>query len=250
KYVGARLGAQLAGAPQTVKKHIGFALYPMAALSLGLVTLTKNDSSFSQYASLINSIILTAIIFFDFLGPICTTWVLKKAGEINKDRLRLLDFLQEEFIIVNMKSKDKWESLDELTEFLYKTHRCRSISLKKLKEVVRAREKDMSTGIGNNIAIPHAIIEGGPRIQGVIGVSKEGIEFESLDGKPVNIIILIATPKEHYKYHLKALATISRIFGHNQQIKNQIIEANSAEEIFEIFQKEEVDQMNPFFEEM
>ncbi len=250
KFTGARLGAFFAGSSQTVRNNIGYALFPMAALALGLVTLTQYEPSFHQYARQINSIALTAIIVFDFLGPVCTSWVLKKTGEVNKDRLRLLDFLQEEYITLDLDNVDKWEALDRLTELMHRTHDINSVTLDQLKEGVKKREREMSTGIGNNIAIPHAIIEGGPTIQGVIGVSRKGIEFESLDGKPAHIIILIATPKEHYKYHLKALATISRIFGHNHQIKNQIIEANSAEEVFEILQNEEVDQMNPFFEEM
>ncbi len=250
KFTGARLGAVIAGSANTIKNNIGYALFPMAALSLGLVTLTQNEPSFHQYAKEINSITLTAIIVFDFLGPLCTSWILKKTGEVNKDRLRLLDFLQEEYIMLDLENMNKWETLDKLTELMHKTHHIRSISLQKLKEGVKKRESEMSTGIGNNIAIPHAIIEGGPTIQGVIGVSRKGIDFESLDDKPVHIIILIATPQKHYKYHLKALATISRIFGHNQQIKNQIIESKSAEEVFEILQNEEIDQMNPFFEDM
>ncbi|OQX70927.1 MAG: hypothetical protein B6D62_03185 [Candidatus Cloacimonas sp. 4484_275] len=125
----------------------------------------------------------------------------------------------------------------------------REISLEDLKKSIVEREKEISTGIGDNLAIPHAIIEGGPKIRGVIGISRKGINFESIDGQPVHIIVLIATPKKNYDLHLHVLANIAKIFGHNPEIKNRLVQAKSPEEVFEILQSEEVENLNPFFEE-
>ncbi len=105
------------------------------------------------------------------MGPIFTGQALKRVGEADKDRIRLLEFLQEEFIMINLDNNDKWEALDILTEFLFRTHKCKEyMTLDELKNSVHERENEISTGIGNNIAIPHAIIKGGPRIMGVIGI--------------------------------------------------------------------------------
>ncbi|MBT4575317.1 MAG: PTS transporter subunit EIIA [Candidatus Cloacimonetes bacterium] len=243
------LGAYLAKSTMTIKKWIGISLYPIAGVAIGLILLIENSKFLHEYSSQITAIVLTAVVVNELLGPIFTKKAIIKAGEEHKNRLRLMDFLQEEYIVINMEADDKWEALDKLAVFLHRSHKIREITLANLKKSIVKREMDISTGIGENLAIPHAIIDGGPKIQGVIGVSKKGIPFESIDGKPVNIIILIATPKENYDLHLHVLANIAKIFGHHPEIKEQIIRAKSPEEVFEILQAEEIEALNPFFEE-
>lgn len=249
KTIAPTIGAYLAGSTLTIRKWIGISLYPIAGVAIGLVFLIENDVFLQQFATQITAIILTAVVINELLGPIFTGTALKKAGEEHKDRMRLLDFLQEEFIKIDLAAKDKWEALDELAIFLYKTHKIHEISLPELKESIFNREKEISTGLGDNLAIPHAIIEGGPKIRGVIGISQKGIPFESLDDKPVHIIFLIATPKKNYDMHLHVLANIAKIFGHHPHIKDRIIKAKTSAEVFEILQAEEVEKLNPFFED-
>lgn len=225
-------------------------MFPIAGLAIGLVMLCANSTFLDAYSSQITAIVLTAVVVYELIGPIFTGQALKRSGETDKDRIRLLEFLQEEYILINMRSTDKWAAVDRLTEFLHRTHKCKEyISLEDFKESVHQREKEVTTGIGNNIAIPHAIIQGGPRIMGVIGIAPGGIDFDSIDGKPVNIIIMIATPQESYDLHLNVLAHVARIFGHHKLIKERLLEARSPAEVFEILQSEEVERLNPFFEE-
>jgi mannitol/fructose-specific phosphotransferase system IIA component (Ntr-type)/Kef-type K+ transport system membrane component KefB len=248
KFIAPTAGAYMAGTSQTIKKNIGISLFPLAGLAIGLVLILEHDPAFRGIYLQINTIVLTAVVFYELVGPIFTGLAIKRAGEKGKNRLRLLDFLQEEYIKVDIESDNKWDALDEMCDFLYKTHRSRDVSLEDLKKGVIEREKEISTAIGSNIAIPHAVIEGGPQIQGVIGISKKGLEFESLDGEPTHIVILIATPKEHYELHLKVLATVAKIFGHNPRIKELLIDAKTPERVFEILQHDDVDDLNPFFE--
>lgn len=243
------IGAYFAGSTKTIKKWIGIALYPFAGVAIGLVLIVENNNFFDEYSAHITAVVLTAVVINELLGPIFTGLAIKKSGEEHKNRIRLMDFLQEEFIKVDCEAKDKWEALDTLAAFMHKTHKMDDISLVDLKKSIVERENDISTGIGGNLAIPHAIIEGGPKIQGVIGVSRKGIEFDSLDDKPVHIIILIATPKQNYDLHLKVLANIAKIFGHHPHIKDQIIKSKSPEEVFEILQTEEIESLNPYFED-
>ena len=70
-----------------------------------------------------------------------------------------------------------------------------------------------------------------------------------IDCKPAHIVVLIATPKNSYDLHLNALQTVAKIFGKNPDIKNQIIKCKSSEEVFEILQDEDIEKLNPFFEE-
>jgi fructose PTS system EIIBC or EIIC component len=249
KTLAPTLGAFLAGSTQTIKKNIGLSLYPIAGVAIGLVLLIENDVFLGQYSAEITVIVLMAVVVNELLGPIFTGIAIKRSGEDHKNRLRLMDFLQEEYVLINIQADDRWKALDDLAEFMYKTHKMVDVPIAELKKSIVQREKDISTGIGDNLAIPHALISGGPRIRGVIGVSRTGIEWDSIDEKPVHIIFLIATPKGHHELHLHVLANIAKIFGHHPHIKEQIIKAKTSEEVFEILQAEEVDELNPFFED-
>jgi len=249
KTLAPAIGAYLAGSTKTIKKNIGLSLYPIAGVAIGLVLLIENDAFLGQYAAEITVIVLMAVVVNELLGPIFTGFAIKRSGEDHKNRMRLMDFLQEEYVLIDIQADDRWKALDVLADFMFKTHKMGAVSISDLKESIFQREKDISTGIGDNLAIPHALIEGGPRIRGVIGVSKTGIEWDSIDGKAVNIIFLIATPKGHHELHLHVLANIAKIFGHHPHIKDQIIKSKTSEEVFEILQAEEVDELNPFFED-
>jgi mannitol/fructose-specific phosphotransferase system IIA component (Ntr-type) len=216
------IGAYMAGSTQTIKKWIGISLYPIAGVAIGLVLLIENNAFLNKYSTEITAIVLTAVVVNELLGPIFTGLAIKKSGEEHKNRMRLMDFLQEEYIKINLDARDKWDALDQMAQFLFKTHKI--------------------------IELTHAIVEGGPKIRGVIGISKTGIPFESIDDKPVNIVFLLATPRKNYDLHLHVLANIAKIFGHHPHIKDQIIHARSPEEVFEILQAEEVEELNPFFE--
>jgi hypothetical protein len=174
------LGAYLAGSTQTIKKWIGISLYPIAGVAIGLVLLIENNAFLSKYSTEVTAIILTAVVVNELLGPIFTGLAIKKSGEEHKNRIRLMDFLQEEYIKINLDARDKWDALDQMAQFLFKTHKIIELTLPELKESIYNREKEISTGIGYNLAIPHAIVEGGPKIRGVIGISKTGIPFENL----------------------------------------------------------------------
>ncbi|MDP8267690.1 MAG: PTS sugar transporter subunit IIA [Candidatus Tenebribacter davisii] len=249
KTIAPTLGAYIARSTKTIKRWIGISLYPIAGVAIGLILLIENSSFLHEYSGQITSIVLAAVVINELLGPIFTKKAIIKAGESHKNRIRLMDFLQEEYITIDLKAKDKWDALDKLAVFLHRSHKIHEISLNELKRSIIKREKDISTGIGGNLAIPHAIIDGGPKIRGVIGISKTGIPFDSIDDLPVNIMILIATPTKNYDLHLNILANIAKIFGHHPEIKDQIIKSKSPEEVFEILQAEEVENLNPFFED-
>jgi len=249
KFLAPTIGAYLANATKTVSKGIGISLYPLAGLAIGLTMYIESVPVFKWFSGTITAIVLTAVVIFELLGPIFTKRALTKAGETHKNRLRLMDFMQEEYIKIGVKNTDKWKVLEELTEFLYKSHHMKHLNLDKLKKGVVARETEISTGIGGGIAIPHVVVEDGPKIMGIIATCKSGIDFESLDDKPVKIIILIATPEEHYNLHLKVMGSVAKIFGNNAYIRDMIIDANTPEEVFEILQHEEIDELNPYFED-
>jgi PTS system nitrogen regulatory IIA component len=96
----------------------------------------------------------------------------------------------------------------------------------------------MSTGIGQGIAIPHGKTDQLQDLCGVLGISRSGIEYDALDGKPVHVVFLLLAPLDSAGPHIRALqqiATLMKDAGFSQRLR----EAKSAGEIFRIMQNEE-----------
>ena len=136
--------------------------------------------------------------------------------------MKITDILKKDHIIADLISHDKKSVLDELSSFLKDKG---EISNKEnLLVALIEREKLGSTGIGENVAIPHAKISEIDKIITVFARSQNGVEFESLDQKPVNFIYLILAPENSTGQHLKALARISRLFK-NPSVRESILRA-------------------------
>ncbi|MCM8769579.1 MAG: PTS sugar transporter subunit IIA [Candidatus Omnitrophica bacterium] len=123
--------------------------------------------------------------------------------------MKIVDFLTEDSVVIDMKSTEKESSLDELLSVLEKSGRIKN--RKKILEALLEREKLGSTGIGQGIAVPHAKTDQVENLVGALGISQKGVQFEALDGEPVNIIFLVLAPSSATGIHLKALAKIARL---------------------------------------
>ncbi|GHT37811.1 PTS sugar transporter subunit IIA [Endomicrobiia bacterium] len=145
-------------------------------------------------------------------------------------------FLDQSTIVVDLKSTDKKSIITELVDVLKNTKK-----LMKPDEILNAvleREKLGSTGIGQGVAIPHGktnVLDGHI---GVLGISRNGVEFNSLDGELVHIIFILVGPAEVAEQHLKALSRISKLFR-SKLLRENIIKAKTAEEVAEIIEREE-----------
>lgn len=147
-----------------------------------------------------------------------------------------MDFLYSEAICIDLKSQDKKGAITELVDMLSKSKK-----MKKPSEVIDAileREKLGSTGIGQGVAIPHGKTNAVTEQIGAFGISQKGVEFNSLDGEPVNLIFLLVGPVEVAGQHLKALARISRLFK-DKFFRQSLKEAKSTEDIIKIIEKED-----------
>ena len=150
--------------------------------------------------------------------------------------MKITDILKKEHIIKDLNSCDKKNVLDELSSFL--EDKGEITSKENLLVALIEREKLGSTGIGENVAIPHAKISEIDKIITVFGRSKNGVEFESLDQKPVNFIFLVIAPENSTGQHLKVLARISRLFK-NSSLRESVLSANEADQIYSILVDED-----------
>ena len=150
--------------------------------------------------------------------------------------MKITDILKKEHIIGNLVSTDKESTLDELSSFLKDKG---MVSNKEtLQSALMEREALGSTGIGENVAIPHAKISAIDQIVTVFGRSIKGIEFDSLDKEPVHFIYLVLAPMNSSGQHLKVLARISRLLK-NKPLRESIISATEANQIYAIIADED-----------
>lgn len=143
----------------------------------------------------------------------------------NKDRIRL-----------HLNDMTKEQALRELVDQLIRT-----TGMERGDEILRVvmdREKAMSTGISHGIAIPHGKIDNLDGIAGVIGISDNGINYDSLDNEPTRIIFLFISNKSKYEEHLMMLNKIS-VIALNEKFRSEILKAKDPESANLILKKYE-----------
>ena len=149
--------------------------------------------------------------------------------------MKILDILKKESIIADLKSTDKKGILEELvftiTQFV-------QINKDVIVKVLIERERLGSTGIGGGIGIPHGKLSNIDSLVLAFGLSKKGIDFDSIDGKPTHIFFLIITPENSTGLHLKLLARISMILK-NDLFKQKLLNAANTDEIYDIIKEDD-----------
>lgn len=149
--------------------------------------------------------------------------------------MKILDVLYKETILDDLKSHDKKSVLDELVA---PVARIAGINHENILRVLMERERLGSTGIGDGIGIPHGKLKDLESLVLGFGLSRKGIDFESMDGRPTHIFFLLITPENSTGLHLKLLARISRILK-NEPFKERLLNAADRDEIFSIIQEED-----------
>lgn len=149
--------------------------------------------------------------------------------------MKILDALQRETILADLKSRDKKGILEELVT---PVARIAGINQKDLVRVLMERERLGSTGIGGGIGIPHGKLKNLKTLLLGFGISRKGVDFESMDGRPTHIFFLLITPENSTGLHLKLLARISKILK-NEAFKERLLNATDNDEIFSIIEEED-----------
>ncbi|MBU0468780.1 MAG: PTS sugar transporter subunit IIA [Candidatus Omnitrophica bacterium] len=152
--------------------------------------------------------------------------------------MKIREFISAKAVSADLKAKDKEGVITELVDLIIDTGSIEKKSKKKVLEVLMAREALGSTAIGQGIAIPHAKHKSTKKLVGCLGVSKEGIDFDSLDGELAHIFFLLMAPIDSAGPHLKALAKISRLLK-DKFVRERLKGAKDEEEIKKIIDQED-----------
>jgi len=157
--------------------------------------------------------------------------------QANQDeKLKILDFLSVNAVVAELTATTKKDVLEELVALLSKEGKVKDA--KATVDVLIEREKLGSTGIGQGIAIPHAKTDQATQVVAAFGLSRRGVQFDALDGEPVNIFFLLVAPPEAAGLHLKALARISRLLK-DKFFRQALRETRSAPEILKLIKDED-----------
>jgi PTS system nitrogen regulatory IIA component len=151
--------------------------------------------------------------------------------------MKIMDVLNINAINVDLKARDKKGLLDEMvTPVATET----GASHEKLLRVLMDREHLGSTGIGGGIGIPHGKLKNLDSLILGFGLSRQGIDFESMDGRPTHIYFLLLTPESSAGVHLKLLARISRLLK-NDGVKERLMQAQTPQDVINIIEEEDED---------
>ncbi len=150
--------------------------------------------------------------------------------------MKLLDILPKQLIVPDLKGRSKKQVLDELIDALLQEKP--ELDRERLMAVLLERERLGSTGIGDGIAIPHGKLKDLSQLMLAFGKSTEGVDFESMDGKPVHLFFLLVAPENCTGTHLRALARIARLLK-NAPVRKRLVTAQAQDEIYAVIQQED-----------
>jgi fructose-specific phosphotransferase system IIA component len=150
--------------------------------------------------------------------------------------MKLLDILSPDCVKAPLAAKDKQGVIHELVDLLAATGKVKDA--KALKDAVWTRECTRTTGIGHGLAIPHGKCPGMPALAMAIGKPESPMDFEAIDGQPVRLIVLLASPPDKTSDHIQALAQVSRLMI-MESFRDKIYAAQSASEIYELLRSQE-----------
>ena len=129
--------------------------------------------------------------------------------------MKLSELIGPDSILLGFDPTDKWSCIHDLVQHLCDAGRLDEALVEPVREAVLARERTMSTGMEEGVAIPHAALEEISEVVAILGVinREDGLDFESIDGRPSRLIVLLLIPKSQKLLHIRTLADIARVLS-------------------------------------
>jgi fructose-specific phosphotransferase system IIA component len=150
--------------------------------------------------------------------------------------MKVTELLDEKFILTDFKSERKDDIINQLIDL----HNENEVvtDLEKVRTAIHEREKEMSTGIGNGFAIPHGKTDAVKDVIASFGKTTNDIDYDALDGNPVNLVFLLVGRVDLVSNYIKLLSRISRMMN-KEDFREKLLKAESKNKIINIFKEEE-----------
>ena len=150
--------------------------------------------------------------------------------------MKIAEFLSPNAVISDLHATSKPDVLSELSASLARSQP--SLRQERLVEVLKEREKLGSTGIGEGVAIPHGKLDAVGKLVSCVGRAPDGVDFDSMDGRPTHLFFVLVAPENSTGVHLKALARISRLFK-DPEFRTRLMRAKDAPELYRVIADED-----------
>lgn len=151
--------------------------------------------------------------------------------------MRLCDLLAEDRVTTSLSAATKDDAIDVLAGLLASGGG--GLGPVTIAKVLRDRELLASTGVGDEVAIPHGRVAGIPRIIAALAVAPEGVDFDAIDRRPVRIFIAILAPDRSPGDQLRALARVSKLLR-DRRVRDKILAAQTPAELLQVIRDEEI----------
>lgn len=155
--------------------------------------------------------------------------------------MKFSDFVSTQSICAELSSSDKVSVISELVDSLVKAGDINEVDRDDIVKAIMKREDLGSTGIGRGIAVPHTKHPSVAKLVGTVGVSSQGVDFESLDGEKVQLFFLLVSPPDRPGDHLRALENISRQLR-DETFCRFLKQSKSAEDIVQLLEEADNNQ--------
>ncbi len=152
--------------------------------------------------------------------------------------MNIMGFLDDRAVRTDVKSQNKEDVIRELVQLLVQAGAIKEKDVHKLVQTLLKREALGSTGIGHGVAIPHGKSDCVMKLVAAFGVSRAGVNFDSLDGEPVHLFFLLVAPEDSAGPHLKALARISRLLK-DKHFRDSLVDARDEKTLVRIIREED-----------
>ena len=151
--------------------------------------------------------------------------------------MKFADFVCSSAIRPQLQSDDKSAVIKELVSALVDAGQITADDESEIVDAVMKREELGSTGIGRGVAVPHTKHPVVDKLVGTVGVSADGIDFNSLDGENVQLFFLLVSPPDRPGDHLRALENITRHLRENEMFLKFLKQSKTAEEIQQLLEE-------------
>lgn len=152
--------------------------------------------------------------------------------------MKLADLVLEDGVILDFAARDKWEAIEKLVDRLVAKKRVKASLRKSMLDALVRRENIASTGMDHGVALPHAQVDGIDEAVAAIGLTRAGIPFQSSDGQPARITVLLLIPKPRVQQHIRTLAGIARLLNY-EEMREALLNAKTEREVVEGIREEE-----------
>jgi mannitol/fructose-specific phosphotransferase system IIA component (Ntr-type) len=156
--------------------------------------------------------------------------------------MKLSELLRSDLVVVPLRADDKWQAIHDLVARAVQAGAVAEARAEAVESALVARERSMTTGMEDGIAIPHAAVDDVEEVVAVLGLAPDdhGIPFEALDGKPARIVVCLIVPRARKLLHIRTLAGIAKLFARSD-VRSAVLDASEPGKVIEVIARLERD---------